>query len=120
MPCVVGTGGGGAPPFPVPPVPRFGVHWMLIWHLALTGVSGPATATIRLGAQGAASPIMSTLCTGCQALVRGHMAVSADQAQQLLKGAGTVDVHSSSGELSGKILVLSHVFFTAPVRRTHH
>jgi hypothetical protein len=63
---------------------------------------------------------MGTLCTGCQDLVRGHLTVSSEQAQLLLKGDGTVDVHATSGELSGKILVVSHTFFTAPVRRTHH
>jgi hypothetical protein len=119
-PCVIHTGGGGAPPFPMPPVPPTGVHWMLLWRLVLTGVTAPATATIHLGAEGAASPIMTTLCTGCQALVRGHMTVTADQAQQLLKGNGTVDVNAPSGELSGNIGVISHAFFTAPTQRTHH
>jgi hypothetical protein len=118
IPCVVGDGG-GVPPFPVPPVPP-GIHWMLLWRLGLTGVTGPATATIQLGTQGTASPIMGTLCTHCQDSVRGHTTISAEQSQQLLKGNGSVDVQATSGELSGKILVVSHTFFTAPVRRTHH
>jgi len=110
-------GGQGAPPFPVPPVPPSGVHWTLVWRLALSGVTGPASASIHLGAQGAASPILSTLCSTCQAVSTGHLTVTADQAQLFLKGNGYVNVQAASGELSGHILIGNHFFFSAPVRR---
>jgi hypothetical protein len=113
--CRIGTGG-GLPPFQVPPVPPVGVHWMLVWRLGVSGVTGPASASIHLGTQGAASPILSTLCTACQAVATGHMTVTANQAQLLLKGDGYVDAQASSGELSGHIAVVSHFVFSAPVR----
>jgi hypothetical protein len=118
-PCLIG-GGQGAPPFRVPPVPPSGVHWTLVWRLSLTGVTGPASASIHLGAQGAASPILSTLCSACQALAKGHMAVTADQAQLFLKGNGYVTVQAASGQLSGQIVTGNHFFFSAPVRRASH
>jgi len=118
VPCIMGGGGGGAPPLPVPVVPATGVHWLLIWRLGLTGVTGPVTATVHLGAQGAASPTLTTLCSSCQVVARGHMAVTTDQAQQLLKGTGTVDVQATSGQLAGTITVVNHFLFSAPVRRT--
>jgi hypothetical protein len=117
IPCRIG-GGGGLPPFQVPPVPPVGVHWMLVWRLALSGVTGPASASIHLGTQGVASPILSTLCTGCQVVATGHLAVTAYQAQLLLKGDGYVDVQAASGGLSGHIVAVSHFFFSAPVRRS--
>jgi hypothetical protein len=95
IPCI--DGGQGTPPLPVPAVPPSGVHWMLIWRLALSGVTGPATASIHLGTQGAASPIMSTLCSACQAVAQGHITVTASQAQLFLTGHGFVDVQAASG-----------------------
>jgi hypothetical protein len=114
--CRIG-GGGGLPPFQVPPVSPVGVHWMLVWRLALSGVTGPASASIHLGAQGAASPILSTLCTRCQAVATGHLTVAAGQAQLLLTGNGYVNVQAASGGLSGHIVIVNHFFFSAPVRR---
>jgi hypothetical protein len=110
-------GGGGGPPLPVPPVPPSGVHWILVWRMSVSGITGPASASIHLGAQGAASPILSTLCTTCQAVATGHMTVTTHQAQSLLKGDGYLDVQAASGALSGHIVTLSHVFFSVPVRR---
>ena len=117
--CVIG-GGKGAPPLPVPPVPQSGVHWLLVWRLAHSGVTGPASASIHLGTQGAASPVLSTLCTACQAVATGHMPVTADQAQQLLKADGYVDLQATSGQLSGHIVLVNHFVFSAPVRRARH
>jgi hypothetical protein len=111
--CRIG-GGGGLPPFQVPPVSPVGVHWMLVWRLALSGVTGPASASIHLGTQGAASPILSTLCTTCQAVATGHMTLTADQAQLLLKGDGYINVQAASGELNGQIVIVNHFFFSAP------
>src|SRR4029077_18230540 len=37
IPCVIGARG-GFPTFPIPAVPPAGVHWMIVWRLALTGV----------------------------------------------------------------------------------
>src|SRR5712692_10435203 len=116
VPCRIG-GGGGLPPFPIPAVPPTGVHWMIVWRLALSGVAGPASASIHLGAQGAASPILGTLCSSCQAVTTGHMTLTADQAQLFLKGDGYVDVSAASGQLSGHIVVVGHFSFSAPVRR---
>jgi hypothetical protein len=116
MPCRIG-GGGGAPTLPVPPVSPTGLHWMLVWRLAVSGVTGPTSATIHLGSPGAASPILSTLCTTCQTVANGHMTVTADQAQLLLKGSGSVDVQAASGQLAGHIVVVSHFAFKAPARR---
>ena len=116
IPCRAG-GGGGVPPFQIPPVPPTGVHWLLVWRLVLTGVTGPAKATVHLGVQGAASPILSTLCSSCRTVARGHMKLTGDQAQQLLKGNGTVDVQAASGELTGKIGVGTHFLFTARAAR---
>ena len=99
-------------------MPPVGVHWMLVWRLALSGVSGPASASIHLGTQGAASPILSTLCTRCQVVATGHLTVTANQAQLLLKGNGYVNVQAASGGLSGHIVVVSHFLFSAPVRRS--
>jgi hypothetical protein len=115
--CRIGAGG-GLPPFPIPPVPPSGVHWLLVWRLADSGVTGPTSASIHLGTQGAASPILSTLCTACQAVATGHMTVTANQAQLLLKGNGYVDLQATSGELSGHILLVNHFVFSAPVRRS--
>jgi hypothetical protein len=115
IPCRIG--GGGLPPFQVPPVPPVGVHWMVVWRLALSGVTGPASASIRLGTQGAASPILSTLCTRCQVVATGHLTVTGNQAQLLLKGDGYVNVQAASGGLSAHIVVVNHFFFSAPVRR---
>jgi hypothetical protein len=114
---MIGGGGQGAPPLPVPPVPPVGVHWMLVWRLALSGVTGPTSASLHLGAQGAASPILTTLCRTCQAVATGHLTLIVDQAQLLLKGDGSADVQAASGELSGQIIVVNHVFFSAQVRR---
>ena len=114
--CRIGSGG-GLPPFQVPPVPPVGVHWMVVWRLALSGVTGPASASIHLGTQGAASPILSTLCTRCQVVTTGHLTVTANQAQLLLKGNGYVNVQAASGGLSGHIVVVNHFFFSAPARR---
>jgi hypothetical protein len=116
IPCRI-SGGGGLPPFQVPPVPPTGVHWLLVWRLALSGVTGPASASIHLGTQGAANPILSTLCTACQAVATGHMAVTVNQAQLLLKGNGYVNVQAASGQLSGQIALVNHFRFSAPVRR---
>jgi hypothetical protein len=109
-------GGGSLPPFTVPAT---GVHWLLVWRIALTGVTGPASANIHLGAQGAASPIMTTLCSSCQAVARGHLSVAADQSRMLLNGDGYVDVQAASGQLSGHIVTINHVYFMAPARTGH-
>jgi len=119
-PCIIGGGGQGTPPLPVPPVPPSGVHWTLVWRLALSGVTGPASASIHLGTQGAASPILNTLCSACQSVATGHLAVTAAQAQLFLKGNGYVNVQAASGELSGHILTGNHFLFRAPVRRASH
>jgi len=116
IPCVIGAGR-GFPAFPIPAVPPTGVHWMIVWRLALTGVTGPASASIHLGVKGAASPILGTLCRSCQPVTRGHMTLTADQAQLFLKGDGYVDVSAASGQLSGHIVVVGHFSFSAPVRR---
>jgi hypothetical protein len=92
---------------------------MLVWRLALSGVTGPASASLHIGARRAASPILSTLCTTCQTVANGHMTVTAAQAQLLLKGNGYVDVQAASGQLSGRIVVVSHFTFNAPVRRAN-
>jgi len=115
IPCRVG--GSGLPPFLIPCVPPVGVHWLVVWRLALSGVTGPASASIHLGTQGAASPILATLCTACQVVAKGHMAVTANQAQLLLKGDGYVNVQAASDGLSGHIVLVNHFIFSAPVRR---
>jgi hypothetical protein len=116
IPCVIGPGR-GFPGFPIPAVPPTGVHWTIVWRLSLSGVTGPASASIHLGAQGAASPILATLCSSCQPVTRGHMTLTADQAQLFLKGDGYVNVSAASGELNGHIVVAGRIFFNAPVRR---
>jgi hypothetical protein len=110
IPCRIG---GDWPPFPIPPT---GIHWTLVWRLSLTGVTGPATASIHAEAQGAASPILATLCTNCLTLARGYRAITATQAQMLLKGHGYVDVQAASGELSGQIVTINHFASTLPAR----
>jgi hypothetical protein len=97
-PCVIGGGDG-------PPAPTTAARRTLVWRLGLTGITGPATATVHLGSQGAASPILTTLCTGCRSDVKGKLKLTAVQAQQLLKGNATVDVQAGSGELAGKVTV---------------
>src|SRR2546422_8260767 len=72
IPCVIGADR-GYPAFSIPAVPPTGVHWMIVWRLALTGVTGPASASIHLGVKGAASPILAPLCSSCQPVTRGHM-----------------------------------------------
>ena len=104
IPCRIGPGG-AFQPFPIPPS---GVHWMLVWRLGLTGVTGPASATIHVGTQGTASPLLGTLCTNCKTLARGHMTVTASRAQLLLKGQGYIDVQAANGELSGHIVTVNH------------
>ena len=111
IPCRIGAG--GWPPFPIPPN---GVHWTLVWRLSLTGVTGPATASIHAGVQGAASPILASLCTNCQTISKGYRAITAAQAQMLLKSQGYVDVQAASGELSGQIITVNHFVFRVPAR----
>jgi hypothetical protein len=112
IPCRIGPGG----PFPPTPIAPIGVHWMLVWRLALTGVTGPASASVHIGTQGTAGPLLNVLCSNCQTLERGHLIVTADRAELLLNGHGYVDVQAARGGLSGHIVTVGH-FVTMPHAR---
>jgi hypothetical protein len=82
-------------------------QWRLVWHLATTGLSGPATGVqIHLAPVGGAAPAMLSLCGGsCTA--SGHMIVSTDQANAISDGTAYVNLTTAahpSGEIRGQIV----------------
>ena len=113
IPCRIGPVG-QFPPFPIPPT---GVHWTLVWRLALTGITGPVNATVQIGTRGSVSQLLATLCTSCQSSAKGHLSVTASQARLLLTRQSYVDVQAATGELSGRIVVVNWFATTSPVRR---
>jgi hypothetical protein len=108
---------GGSGQLPPVSIPATGVHWTLIWRLRLADVTGPATASIHADTQGAASPTLTTLCTSCQALAKGHLTLTPNQSQLLLTGDSDVDVQTTSGQLTGQIVTVTHFFTMALARR---
>ena len=109
MPCRIGPGG-QFPPFPTQPA---GVHWMLLWRLSLTGVIAPATAELRLAAQGPSGTLLTKLCTDCGPVTDGRITLTANQAVALIRGHSSAQVRASSGQLSGRIITLNHFITTA-------
>jgi hypothetical protein len=95
----------GFPPFGIP---GSGNHWLLVWKLVYTGLSGAPTGTdIRLSSPGAAGALVATICNPCVSGKFGRVDVPADQAQALADGHGFVVVRTAEkpdGEISGPIV----------------
>jgi hypothetical protein len=98
-----------------------GVHWLLFWQLGYTGLTGPATARIRQGANpGVAGALHAMLCSGCPARAQGQMTLSPDLARVLVDGNGYAAVQAQNGELRGQILrVGAPIAARLPIRQVN-
>jgi hypothetical protein len=94
---------------PAFPLPKTGVHWLLVWRLTHTGPAGSASAVIETipAAEGVPPAIVAKLCNNCPRIVFGHLALDPARATALLGGNAYALVSSAAGELRGRVVTLS-------------